>query len=332
MADDKMKRRPHPVVVALAVVGVLALTTVFAIIAVLGFAISKAPDLIPSSMSSMGSGKTEFLKQLGHNEKSVAGIRVEGEIQSLMANEILEKLKEAGDDPRIVGILLEVESPGGAVVPSQEMYDAIMKTKAKKPVVAYVRDVAASGAYYTIASASSIVANRGSMVGSIGVIMQSFQANRLFDTLKLDPVTLKTGALKDAGSPVRPWTDADKEYLQKLISDTREQFATDVKTARNLPEATMSRMADGRVVLGTEALNLRLVDRVGDRDAALDELSKLTKVTPLPEVFYMEEQPVHVPFVFRYLLDEGAKSFVKASAEGVKTGVQESLQALPERR
>jgi protease IV len=320
-ADVTGKRRPHPLLVALAVVGVLTLATVGAVLALIGFAISKTTSLIPSSF---GMGAIEdhvYFQHFPKNERFVAGIKIEGEIQSKMADGVLEKLKQAEKDSRVVGILLDVDSPGGAVVPSQEMYDAVNAVKVAKPVVAYVRSVAASGAFYTIAPASKIVANRGSMLGSVGVIMSSFEATDLFAWLKLKPVTLKTGKLKDAGNPARPWTDEDKAYLQNMIDQTRGQFVSDVKTARNLPDITMNHLADGRVVLGTEALDLKLIDQLGNRDVALNAVAELAKVTPVPELHYMEEAPERLPIFMRYFMEESGKSF----ASGVSNQVQKDI-------
>lgn len=337
MADEKIVRRPHPLLVGLAVVGVLTLAAVGSVLAVVGVAISKAPQFLPGRMGGPAkAGKGEYLRGLGPTERAVAGIRLEGEINTPLADDVLEKLQEAEKDDRVVAVLLEVESPGGSVVPSQEMYDAIKRVKAKKPVVSYVRDVAASGAYYTIASSSSIVANRGSMVGSIGVVLQSFHAEKLIEWAKVEPVTLKTGKLKDAGNPARAWTEEDKAYLQALIESTRGQFVVDVKEGRGLSTAAVERMSDGRVVLGPEALELNLIDKLGDRETALDVVGELAKVDPVPEIYYMEASPTNVPIFVRYLFDEGAASLsqaaVRAVREGVREGVKSSLREGPERR
>ncbi|MCA2959552.1 MAG: signal peptide peptidase SppA [Silvanigrellales bacterium] len=334
MADVNNARRPHTFFTALAVIGALALLTVGCVLGLVGYAISKAPGMTLTSMSGGDShDASRYLRGLGMGEKAFAGIRLEGEINSPVADVVLEKLKAAMDDERIQGVLLEVESPGGAVVPSQEMYDALKRTKERKPVVAYVRDVAASGAYYAIASASAIVANRGSMVGSIGVILSSVEITELLSWAKLKPVTLKTGKLKDAGSPMREWTEDDKAYLQGLIDKTREQFASDVKAARGLGDVAMERMSDGRVVLGPEAAELRLIDKVGDRELALATLTEIAKLEKAPEVFELEESRPELPLFIHYLFGESAHAFGASVGtslgvsmrEGVRTGLREGL-------
>jgi protease-4 len=223
-----------------------------------------------------------------HMGSYVAGIRLSGEISDDTANEIVDKLETAREDSAAVGILLEVNSPGGSVVPSQEIYDEVKKVAASKPVVVYVREMAASGAYYSSASATKIVANRGSMVGSIGVIMEGYDAQKLMEFLKVTPNTVKTGELKDTGSPTRAMTDKDRKYLQTLIEATRQEFASDVKQGRGTSDDTMNYMSDGRVVLAPEALKLKLIDKVGSKDDALSEIAFSAKIKKAPELFYYE--------------------------------------------
>lgn len=327
MADVNTARRPHPFFTALAVIGALALLTVGCVLGLVGYALYKAPGIALGRMGGSGANQdaSRYLQGLRMGEEAFASIRLEGEINSLVADAVLEKLEAASEDSRIRGVLLEVESPGGAVVPSQEMYDAVKRLKESKPVVSYVRDVAASGAYYAIASSSAIVANRGSMVGSIGVLLSSVELTELFTWAKLKPVTLKTGSLKDAGNPARQWTESDKAYLQGLIDKTREQFASDVKAARSLGDVAMERMSDGRVVLGPEAAELRLVDKVGDRTLALRTLTELAKLEKTPQVFELEDSKSEMPLFFRYLFEEGAHSFGAALGEGVRTGLRDGL-------
>ena len=200
----------------------------------------------------------------------------------------MDKLESAENDPSAVGVLLDVNSPGGLVVPSQEIYDGVKSLRAKKPVVVYVRNMAASGAYYSSASATKIIANRGSLIGSIGVIMESFDVAKLVEFLKVNPIVLKTGALKDAGSPMRPMGEEDKKYLQNLIEGTRAEFVADVKSGRGVSEETLKLMSDGRVVLAPQALELKLIDAMGSKNMALSEIGKLAHEKSTPELFYYE--------------------------------------------
>lgn len=282
MADVVEKRRPHPALVALAVIGALTLVTVFSILVLGGLALKNF-----SNFNAGGGARGGYLAGFSGGD-AVAGVRLDMEVTSELADEVIEKLRLAEEAESVKGILLEVNSPGGSVVASQEIYDAVNEVKATKPVVVYVREMAASGAYYASAPATRIVANRGSLVGSIGVIFNTMELTKLVEWAKLIPVTIKTGKLKDAGSPLRPFNEEDKQYLQNLINRTHDLFVTDVKIARNLPDASLARMADGRVVLGTEAADLKLVDKLGNKETALNEFVGLLNLKEAPELIYME--------------------------------------------
>ncbi len=303
---DSREKRWSGGVLFLAVVGALALIAAFAFIVL---AIT-AVKLLPSA-GGMKSHEQTYLDHLPFSS-GLAEIRLNQPINSEVANEVVDKLNEAAKDDRIKGILLEVDSPGGSVVASQEIYDTIKKIKEETPVVAYMRDVAASGAYYASVPSSWVIANRGTMVGSIGVIMESFEASKLIEWMRLRPVTLKTGKLKDSGSAVRPWTPEDKAYLQQLINETRDQFVTDVRLARPQIEATtLKHMSDGRVVLGTEALARKLVDALGNRTSAIEKAAELAGLSTgdETEVYTLEKQ--EIPGVFSHLFGVMMKSAVQ---------------------
>ncbi|MEN9529186.1 MAG: hypothetical protein RI932_1059 [Pseudomonadota bacterium] len=286
---DARDKRPSGVLIVLAVVGALALIAAMAFMALAIFAIRLFP-------TSAGLDNSEH-RYLGHHSftNALAGVKIEGPIGPEMAEEVVKKLNEAVKDKRVKGILLDINSPGGSVVASQEIYDTVNRIKEKMPVVGYMREVAASGAYYSSVSANWLMCNRGTMVGSIGVIFDSFEATQLIDWMKLKPVTLKTGRLKDSGSTTRPWTPEDKQYLQKLIDDTRDQFVADVRAARPMiSEETISYMSDGRVVLGTEAAKRQLVDAVGQRQEAVAKAAELAglKTGAETEVIPMEDPKI----------------------------------------
>ncbi len=249
--------------------------------------------------------------------KYFAGIKLNSEINDKVAEEIIDKFETALSDKKSAGILFEIDSPGGAVVPSQEIYDEVTKVRAKKPVVAYIRSLDASGAFYSSINSTKIVANRGSLIGSIGVIMQGMEANKLIEFLKLNPVTLKTGALKDAGSPMRPMNENDKKYLQELIEETRKEFVNDVKKARKIDETTLKFMSDGRVILAPKALELKLIDSIGTREVALDELRTLSKTTADTNVFYFDETKPFGEFF--------SQKIMKGMSDGISQGVKETL-------
>jgi protease-4 len=286
MSNDVNGRRCGVLTIALSTIGVLAIVFVALVVGSVFYSVHSISSSMKSGLVS-GNKKFNYTLPSSH-EPYIAGIKLSGEINDNVADEVLDKLTTAQFDSNAVGVLFEVNSPGGVVVPSQEIYDEVKAIRAVKPIVVYVRSMAASGAYYSSASASKIVANRGSLIGSIGVIMQSFEADKLIQFLKVNPVTIKTGALKDAGSPTRPMNENDKKYLQNLIDSTRAEFVSDVKAGREVTEKTLELMSDGRVVLAPQALELKLIDEIGGKNVALNEIAQLAKLKQAPELFYYE--------------------------------------------
>lgn len=276
-----------------ATIGAISIIFFILFTLIIGFAfysISNGMKSFSSSLNPSIGSKTGLAFTVPNNNNSyIAGIRLNGEITSDTSNSILEKLETAKEDKHAIGILFDVNSPGGSVVASQEIYDTIKEISKIKPVVTYVREVAASGAYYSSASSSKIIANRGSIIGSIGVIMNGFEADKLIQFLKINPIVIKTGVLKDTGSPTRPMTDKDKQYLQDLIEETRTQFVDDVKQARKTSDSTMKFMSDGRVILGPQALNLKLVDSIGSKQTAVAEVASLAKQKNVSDLYYYED-------------------------------------------
>ena len=194
----------------------------------------------------------------------------------------LEEIEKAKLDKNIKGILLVVNSPGGAVAPSVELAYAIKELKAIKPVVAYASGVIASGSYYASIWANKIVANPGSMVGSIGVIMQGVNAEELMTKIGISTQTVKAGKYKESGTPTRKWLDYEEKQLQSVIDDTYTMFITDVAGARNLDVKNHSLFADAKIFTAKQAKEVGLVDEVATLSFAQDSLATLAKVeTPV---------------------------------------------------
>lgn len=283
-------KRTQVFLIALATIGVLAILFFAGITTLAGvafYSVGQSVKSLSKMTTNIQPGKTNFTTP-GRHTTYIAGIKLNGEINDLVADDLIEKLQTAKDDSNAIGVLLEVNSPGGSVVPSQEIYDTVKDVRSKKPIVVYVREMAASGAYYSSSPASKIIANRGSMIGSIGVIMNGFEADKLIQFLKISPVTFKTGALKDAGSPTRPVNENDKKYIQGLLETTHDEFVADVISARHTDEKTMKFMSDGRVVLAPQAVTLKLIDAIGTKKSALDTIAKLANQKTTPDLFYYE--------------------------------------------
>ena len=204
-------------------------------------------------------------------------IELSGPIMS--ANDILEKIQKAKDNSTIKGVLLKVNSPGGAVAPSVEIAYAIKELNKIKPVVAYASGIMASGSYYSSIWASKIVANPGSMIGSIGVIMQSIDASELIAKMGIKTQTVKIGKFKEAGTPTRQWTKDEREELEKITQNTYDMFITDVSHARKLKKDEHKKYADAHIFTSIQAKEVGLVDYVATISTAKRLVQKLSGVS-----------------------------------------------------
>lgn len=209
-------------------------------------------------------------------------VEIEGVIRD--SREALEALEAFRRDPDIAALVVRIDSPGGAVGPSQEVHHAIARVRKSKKVVASMGAVAASGGYYVACAADRVLASAGTVTGSIGVISQMAQFSELLALMRIRTETLKSGALKDAGSPLRPMTDEDRAYFQGVVDDIYRQFLRDVAIARRVPEEKIRAVADGRVLTGEQALAHELIDEIGGFDDALIRAAALAgkKGDPVP--------------------------------------------------
>ena len=210
------------------------------------------------------------------NFANLQKIELSGPIMDV--SKTLEEIEKAKLDKNIKGILLVVNSPGGAVAPSVELAYAIKELKDIKPVVAYASGVIASGSYYASIWANKIVANPGSMVGSIGVIMQGVNAEELMTKIGISTQTVKAGKYKESGTPTRKWTDFEEKQLQSVIDDTYNMFISDVASARNLDVKNHNLFADAKIFTSKQAKEVGLVDEVATLSYAQDSLISLSKV------------------------------------------------------
>lgn len=218
----------------------------------------------------------------------VGVVDLEGVI--LSADRFRDALERMKDAANVKAVVVRINSPGGGVAASQEIHREILRFRkeAGKPVVVSMESVAASGGYYAAVAADRIVANPGTITGSIGVIVQWVNYGELLEWAKLRPTTIKTGALKDAGSPTRPITEEERAYFQNLAEELRLQFEGAVSEGRKgkLKPGTLEKVADGRVVTGQEAAALGLVDEVGDFRDAVDRAAKLGGMRVPAEIWH----------------------------------------------
>jgi protease-4 len=218
----------------------------------------------------------------------VAVVPIEGEI--FEARDTLDALHRYAETSAVKAIVMRINSPGGAVAPSQEIYEEIQKIRARtgKPIVASLDNVAASGGYYIASACDEIVSNPGSITGSIGVILQWMELKDLVAWAKLKPETITSGAMKDVGSPYRDLTDAERAYLQRITSQLHQQFIRAVFNGRKgrIKQDDLTRIADGRVFTGEEALAVKLVDRLGNLDDAVNVAARLAHIKGKPSTLY----------------------------------------------
>ncbi len=196
----------------------------------------------------------------------------------LSIDKVMEQIDQAKKDRNIEGVLLEINSPGGAVAPSVELAYAIKELSKLKPVVVYASGVMASGSYYASIWANKIIANPGAMVGSIGVIFQGANIEELMEKIGVSTQTIKAGKYKEAGTFTRKWFSYEKEELQALIDDTYDMFVTDVANARKLKKQDSENFANARVFTASQAKKVGLVDEVATLSFAKKEIQKLAKV------------------------------------------------------
>jgi len=237
-------------------IGILAVLAVLAA----GFTV-----VIFAVISSSGD-RTETVTEGSGDRIAVVDLR--GEITS--SDAVVRQMKRYRADRSVKAILLHIDSPGGGVVASQEMYEEVRRTRDDgKPVIVSMGALAASGGYYVACGGTRLVANRGTLTGSIGVISEFLQLKDALDKLGIAVNTIKAGKLKDAGSPARKMNDDDRAYFQRLMDDVHRQFIDVVVRERKLPPGRVRELADGRVFTGEEAVTLGLVDTLGTFEDAV---------------------------------------------------------------
>ncbi len=244
-----------------------------------------------SLVTALGGKKADF------GGDKVGVIEITGTIEG--SQEIVEQIKTFRENEDIKAIVIRIDSPGGGVGPSQEIYRELRKTTPEKKVIISMGSLAASGGYYVAAAGDGIVANPGTITGSIGVIMGFTNFETLMQKIGLTPVVIKSGEFKDIGSPMRPMTEREKALLEKMIKDIRRQFVDAIAEGRKMEKSQVEAIADGRIITGEEAQALGLVDRLGNFQDAVQWAGELAGLQEPIETVYPEKE--RLPFV-RYLM------------------------------
>jgi len=259
--------RKHPVLLGMMVFGVLLTLFVLSILA----------------LSYLSSREESFWG----NEK-VAIIEVKGVI--LDPQPVIERLIKFRKNERVKAIVLRIDSPGGAVGPAQEIHAEVKKAQREKKILVSIGSAAASGGYYVACAADRILANPGSITGSIGVIAETLNVEELFKKLGLRTTVIKSGKHKDIGSPTRQMTEEEKKLLQEVLDNVHDQFIRAVADGRKLPVEKVRTLADGRIFTGAQAKVLGLIDELGNLEDAIAVAARMAGIKGEPEVIYPEKK------------------------------------------
>ena len=231
------------------------------------------------------------------------------EIEGVIADgkDAMEDIVRFKEDDAIKGVIVRINSPGGSVGPSQEIYQELKKLAAKKKVFISAGGVCASGGYYIASAGEKIYANPSTITGSIGVIMEQVVAEELLKKVGIQPNTIKSGKFKDVGSPFRKMQDDERAYFQKILDSIHEQFMNDVAEGRKMPIEQVKKLSDGRVYTGTQAKELGLVDGIGTFYDTLDNMKKDLGIKDKPVLVYGKR-----PFsLLKWLISSATETIIK---------------------
>lgn len=225
---------------------------------------------------------------------------VPGNVSDNMVDDMRFALEQARDDERVKAIVLEIDSPGGEVTASDQIYNAVVRTRARKPVVVYMDSLAASGGYYVACGGKYLIANETSITGSIGVIIETLNYEQLFNKVGLAAVVFKSGKFKDILNGARQMTPEERDYIQSFVMKTYEKFLSVVAGERRIPaEQLRNGIADGRILSGREALENKLIDGVGQIEDAFNKAKQLGNASDAAVVKY--GPPFSLGRIFRAL-------------------------------
>ena len=242
--------------------------------------------------------------------KKIGVIEVTGPITG--SKKTLEDLRRFEEKDSIKGIVVRIDSPGGAVAPSQEIFEAVKEAKATKPLAVSMGTTAASGGYYIACGADTIFANPGTITGSIGVITQLFNVEKLLERVDIQVNTVKTGEFKDAGSPFNKFTPEERKYFSDLLANIYDQFVTDVAERRGLEVSKVENLADGRVFTGKQAKEYKLVDKLGSLQDAVDFVKQDAGIDGEVDLVYPKEEDI---------------GFLSRAIEGVSETVSQEIKS-----
>jgi len=242
---------------------------------------------------------------------AVGVLEIQGPIDDSIG--YLEIIGQFEEDSNVRAVIIRLDSPGGKVGPSQEIYDALLRLKKEKPVIASMGSVSASGAYYIACAADRIYALPGTLTGSIGVTLEFFDVTEGLQKLGVSSRSITGGELKDAGSPFRRMSDKERQYFEHLARDVHDQFKEAVSKSRKLQRSKVDEYADGRVFTGRQALANGLIDSLGGMDSAVEDAGKRAGIKGKPRIIKIEPEEGVWKDIERFLRTYTPVSFGKGS-------------------
>ena len=271
---------------------------------------------LSSGARMLSSGINENISEF---EGNIGIVEITGMI--LASKEVIEDIKNFRENEDIQAIILRIDSPGGGIGPSQEIYREVMKTRADKKIITSMGSVAASGGYYIASATEGIIANPGTITGSIGVIMEYANLMEIAQKIGISPVVIKSGEYKDMGSPLRELRETEKQIFQELVDDLHKQFVFDVANARDMDLKIVEKLSDGRVYTGQQALDLKLVDKLGNLEDAVSWAGELAGIEGELEPVYPPPKDDKVSFFKRLiesvLQDRNIAGIIRNSFSGI---------------
>lgn len=257
-----------------------------------------------------------------HSDK-IGVIPIRGIISN--SQDIVDNLEEFGKDPTIKAVIIRIDSPGGGVASSQEIYSAVKTLKRSKKVVASLSSIAASGGYMIACAADKIVANPGTITGSISAIMYFANAEELLKKIGFKSSVIKSGKYKDMGSPTREMTADEKNILQGLIDDIYDQFLDVIVEDRKISKEDIKKIADGRVFTGRQAQSLKLIDALGDRRYAVQLAAKIAGIKGDTEIVFPRKKDISL---WDYLIQSSATFIAGAIRDKIDTVLPQEVNFL----
>ncbi len=247
----------------------------------------------------------------GMFSEKIGVVEINGAITE--SKDAMEDIVRYKEDDSIKGVIVRINSPGGSVGPSQEIYSEVIKLKAKKKVYVSMGSICASGGYYIAVAGEKIYAMPATITGSIGVIMEHMIVEDLIKKIGLQSNTIKSGAFKDAGSPLRKMKEDERVYFQGILDSIHEQFIKVVAQDRKIPIDTAKKLSDGRIFLGAQAKDLKLVDKIGTFYDTVDDMKKVLNLKGKPVLVYGKK-----PFsLMKWLISSMSKEVVSEYFSGM---------------